>query len=170
MIVPTLLFAQKLPRLVRFSGDTLILKAGERVQWRYAGIKGFPITVDGPIAGVIDSTLWLADPFPYFRAEPVYFDRLGFVSAAVPINQITGFRRISKGKQWAHVGVQAAIAGSSLYLIFSQSPTSQNLRQNPWASISVSVGTALLSLGIQRLFFPRKVPLNIQNGQYRIIP
>ncbi len=140
------------------------------MQIRFSGIKGFPVTADGPVAGITDSTLWLGDPFPFLRAEPVFLDRFGFVSAPIPINQITGFRKITKGKQWAHLGIQAAMAGSSLYLIFSQSPASTALRENPWASVGVSLGTALLSVGIKRLFFPRKVPANIKSGEYRIVP
>lgn len=166
---PFSLLAQKNLQLASVLGDTITIKNGDRVQLKYLGEKGFPITVDGPFASLVDSVIWLSDPLPFLRAEPVYLEKLGFVSAAVPLPKLIGFRKISQGKQWAHIGIQTALAGSSFYLLFSESPTTQALRANPWASIGFSLGSALLSLSINRLFFPRKVNNNIQNGPYRVV-
>jgi hypothetical protein len=158
-----------MPRFVGLQGDTVRIKTGARFQFRYQGPMGFPTTVDGTVAGLSDSMLWLSDPTPFLSAEPVYVDRIGFVSAAIPLQQLTGFRPITSGQQWAHLGVQAAIAGTGFYLLFSESPASVQIKANPWAGIGLSLGTALLSVGIKRLFFPRRVPANIQNGAYRLM-
>lgn len=164
------LLAQKSLRFVNLQGDTLTIKHGDRVQLKYLGEKGFPITVDGPFASQVDSTIWISDPLPFLRAEPVYLEKVGFVSAAVPLPKLIGFRKINQGRQWAHIGIQATLATSTFYLLFSESPASQSLRSNPWASVGISLGTALISVGVKRLFFPRKVPNNLQNGPYRPLP
>jgi hypothetical protein len=145
---------------------TIELKVGHKATLLYKGYLNQTEVICHTVTDITDSTIVIGSDLSIILPEKRPGQKLGQVQKVIRISDITGFRRMTIGRQLAKAGVGVAGAVGSFYLLqyIYQSDISRG------NAFLISLGTGFSLIGLNRILFPENIKYYFEDGwQVKVI-
>jgi hypothetical protein len=139
---------------------TIELKVGHKATILYKGYLGQAEFISQVVTEISDSTITLGTDAQSFFASQKPGKNIKQVHKVIRISDITGFRRMTIGRQLGKAGLSIAGVVGSIYLL----PYVYGSGAGKGTAFFISFASGLTILGINQLVFPENIKYYFKDG------